>query len=157
MARGICPVCGREFDITRAGVMRFHYSPEHSRDKDDWSCPGVGQPPKLVVGPLPLQVGEHAEPCPHDRPGGGSQSAACVKLRGHDTHWNGRGDAWRTDDEAYVADVAAAEQRGRQWAIDALRNRYSLGWDAWCVGKRRYLAAAARLADWLEHLAKESA
>lgn len=98
MARGICPVCDREFDRTRAGDVRFHY-------QQGRRCPGAGlQPVSLAPDP-----------------------------------------------------IAAAEQRGRQWAIDALRNRYSLGWDAWCVGKRRYLGDVNDAADWLEAFAKEHA
>jgi len=51
---------------------------------------------------------DEPEPCPHQHPiyrtpGHQFQPSACVKERGHDTHWNGRGDVWRTDDEQWVA------------------------------------------------------
>lgn len=46
--RGICPVCGEERQITKAGGMRDHRG-------DMWvggwrqQCGGIGQPPKAVV------------------------------------------------------------------------------------------------------------
>lgn len=68
-----------------------------------------------------MTVGEHDEPCPHDRPGSGWRPAKCVKRRGHDTHWNGQGDAWSTDHEAHEVDLFDADARGYARAIADLR------------------------------------
>lgn len=68
-----------------------------------------------------MTVGEHDEPCPHGRPVTGWQTAKCVKPKGHDTHWNGSGDAWSTDHEAYEVDMYEADARGYARAIADLR------------------------------------
>lgn len=53
--RGICPVCGGEFLVTKAGTMRFHSNQNLRRD---WyrapMCQGYGQPPAgAVEDPIP--------------------------------------------------------------------------------------------------------
>ncbi len=43
--RGTCPVCGREFNLTKKGLIR-----NHGAKDDSWPprpCEGAGQPPKL--------------------------------------------------------------------------------------------------------------
>lgn len=42
--RGVCPVCGRDFLLTKAGMVRHHGAKD-----DSWPprrCDGAGQPPK---------------------------------------------------------------------------------------------------------------
>lgn len=51
--RGICPVCDREFDVTKAGVMRMH----GAVTKYLMNCAGVGQPPAHAF-PDPLVAAE---------------------------------------------------------------------------------------------------
>lgn len=49
LPRGICPVCGEERQLTKAGVMRYHKTPRLDRWYAGFDCDGIGQPPKSVV------------------------------------------------------------------------------------------------------------
>ena len=59
------------------------------------------------------------EPCPAPWPG--RTPHQCVFPDGHDAHWDGKGDVWLTA-RWNDAELAEAESKGRQWAIDALRD-----------------------------------
>jgi hypothetical protein len=50
--KGICPACGREFVLTRAGSIRHHWR-GHSGRRKTHPCVGGGSAPALLPPPPP--------------------------------------------------------------------------------------------------------
>lgn len=68
---------------------------------------------------VPRMPAERFAPCDAEWPNGASHQ--CVLPYGHDVHWDGKEDIWLRVNEVYSAELAAADQRGYERAIEVLR------------------------------------